>query len=278
MFEQITFIFDELDFITANLTTMIMLLTLLSLILANLARYAQAKLYGIPLKMVHQASIPDSFDIWITLICMLGFGLVLPWAIQSADIDLWLAAIIITTSCLLGTAMDKSTIGYEPKNQTGQITRTYNLKWVICALGILAFIYVHYMPQYDPNLLQRVLHIVALVFRGVYITFIVLTLTAQMVQKISGTKDIMTVEIDKTLYVIAMRHVHHYWVLIPCVMERGYPAGTIQFGSKNEQDMVDVISFTRGDFIVRDISLLEHQKTIHCYKSHELRGITPAKK
>jgi len=63
MFEQIALIFDEFDFITANLTVIIMVLTLFSLLLANIARYAQAKRYGIPLKMVHQASIPDSLDI-----------------------------------------------------------------------------------------------------------------------------------------------------------------------------------------------------------------------
>jgi len=274
MFEQIAIIFDELDFITANLTTVIMLLTLFSLLLANIARYAQAKIFGIPLKMVHQASIPDSLDIWISLVCVLGFGLVLPWAIQSADIYLWLAMLIVTVSCLLSMAMSKSSIGWQSKDKQGNPTRRINLKWVICALGVFAFIYIHATPAYDLGTAQQVLRITALTFRAIYIAFTVVALTGEMARKIFGAKDIMTVEIEGTLYVIAMRHVSQYWVLIPCTIEHGHPSGTFHAGGEKEQDKVNIITFTQNRFIVRDISLLEQQKTIHCFETHELRRVS----
>jgi len=121
-------------------------------------------------------------------------------------------------------------------------------------------------------MLKRVLRIIAMVFRGVYAAFIVITLMAEMARKIFGAKDIMTVEIEKTLYLIAMRHVNQYWVLIPCTIEKHYPAGTVYTGGKKEQDKVNTITFTRSNFIVRDISLLEQQKTIHCFETHQLRG------
>ncbi|MCL2363486.1 MAG: hypothetical protein FWC71_02355 [Defluviitaleaceae bacterium] len=277
MFEQIALIFDELDFITANITTIILFLTLLSLTLANVARYAQAKKYGIPLKMIHQVSIPDSFDIWITLICVLGFGIVVPWAMQSAAVYPWLAISIITASCLLGSLASPFVAGATLKDKQGNIVRVINFKWIICALGILAFIYLHFLPTNDPHLFIRILAIVARILRGLYVFIFALSLITDIVRKIFGAKDILTVQINEDLYLIAMRHVHNFWVLIPCTMTKDYPRGNITLGGKKEEDKVDVITYIKGDFIVRDISLMDQKKTIHCYATHELRGITPPK-
>jgi len=273
MQEQFLLILDELNNLASYSTIFIMMLTLISLLLANLARYAQAKKYGVPLKMVHQASIPDSLDIWITLLCVLGFGMVLPWVLVSADIFTWLAFIIIAMSCLSGIVFSKTKAGYTARNKKGEVVRDVDFKWVFYAQAVLAFTYLHHTVEMEAGRIHSILTGIAYFFIGLYMIYMLVALVADILMKIRGSREILTVEYNEQTYLIAMRHVKNYWVLLPYTIERDYPKGTIYVGGKTEQDKVDIIVYKKGQFIVRDISIMEGTKTIMCHSSHELRGV-----
>jgi len=286
--EQIFFFLGELDFIVANITTIIMLLTVLSLLIANLARYVQAKNYGIPLKMVHQASIPDSLDIWITLISVLGLGLVLPWVMLSININLVLVFIIIFASCYLGMASTKISMGIKhtkQKNDDGSL-REINVSWAFYLLvALFTAIFFTYLnaisvsayPYYEVsrNLGQTILLVMARIQQGLHAIFIILPLIHHLYVKIYGDHDILTVEIEDQLYFIAMRHVTNYWIFIPCAIGRAKAKASFSIGSnKNVEDvMTDAILFTKGKFIIRDVSLLDGKKNILCRNKYELIGV-----
>jgi len=284
--EQVFFFLGELDFIVANITTIIMLLTLISLLLANLARYVQAKNYGIPLKMVHQASIPDSLDIWITLICVFGFGMVIPWVMISVRAYIPVVFAVIFVSCLIGIASTKITVGTKRKNKKDGTVRDVNLSWrfylLVALFTAIFFTYLNaistpaYPDYYEAprNLMQTILLVMARIQQGLHALCLFLPLIAHLYKKTYGNQDLMTVEIENQLYLIAMRHVANYWVLIPCTVGRVKPRGDFTIGPNNDENdfLTDGIIFTKGKFIVRDISLLDGTKNILCRDSYALVG------
>jgi len=280
--EQIFLVLGELDFFVSNITAIIMLLTLLSLLLANLARYVQAKNFGLPLKMVHQAGIPDSLDIWITLICVLGFGLVVPWIMISVRINLVLVFAIIFVSCFIGMASTKSHVGSKKINKDGSV-QDIDVSWILyVSIALFTAIFYTYMNAISVNaeiyeasrsVGQSVLLAMARVQRVLHTVFILLPLIFQLYSKVYGNQDLMTVEVEGQLYLIAMRHISNYWILIPCTMGRVKARGSFSIGSNKEEDvMTDAIIFTKGKFIVRDVSNLEAKKDILCRDSYQLVG------
>lgn len=283
MLEHVFVLFDEFDFILSNITTIVLLLTLASLLLANLARYVQAKKYGIPLKMVHQAGIPDSLDIWVTLISVLGFGMFMPWLMLSVS---WHGLVIFAVtfvSCFLGVASTKVRVGRTIKDKDGT-TRdvSYSLVFAMClallvAIGLtfINFAFAHGDYYEAPRSIpQVVLIVLAVIMLSLYALVIVLCLVGDIHKKIYGNQDILTVEIGSQMYLIAMRHVTNYWVLIPCYFDKVEPVGDVYIGDKKpEERLIDAIKFTKGRFIVKDISLLDDSKSILCREKYVLVGV-----
>ncbi|MCL2571331.1 MAG: hypothetical protein FWE11_02925 [Defluviitaleaceae bacterium] len=282
--ERVFSLLGELDFIVSNITAIIMILTLISLLIANLARYVQAKNYGIPLKMVHQASIPDSLDIWITLISVLGFGLVIPWIMLSIDLHITIVFAVVFVSCLFGVASTRATVGGVRKRE-GMEDQRIDLSWyfyVLLALfTAIAFIYLHFAMrrvggdyyEVSGGFLWTVFTVVARIQQGLHIFLILTLLVVNMYRKIYGNQDLMTVSIDDQVYLIAMRHVSNYWILIPCSLDRAEERAALYLSRKAKRDIVDVIRFTKGKFIVRDISQIDDTKNILCREKHELVAV-----
>jgi hypothetical protein len=230
--------------------------------------------YGVPLKMVNHAGIPDSLEIWISLVCVPGFGLAVPLAVVSADVYTWLAFLIVAPSCFIALAVAKARIGVNLSTDRG-LNRRIDLKWLLAAQGVAGFTYLQFINTAGDgasSVPQVVLLVVAYILCGTYALLILFALIGEMYRKVWGNQDIMTVEIADQLYLVALKHVHNYWVLIPCEMTRGYAKGNIHFKS-GEREMTDIIKFTKGRFIIRDVSLLENTKNILCRESHELLGV-----
>jgi len=295
MLEQAFLFFYEFDFVFSNITTIVMILTFASLFLANLARFVQAKNYGIPLKMVNYAGIPDSMEIWITLLSIFGFGLVLPWVMLSAPVYSVIVFPVVFASCWVGVASTGARVTTNNVNGEDGTVTTINNSWkfflVIGLLNAIAFTYLHYVSQSaaEAGILQSTFTVLARVKQGMLIFYIAAGTIRVMYRKVVGNQDLMTVEIDGQLYLIAMKHVLNFWVLLPCTMEKVVGKGiTISHSKKKlteeekkeaklknkELNMVDAIKFTRGKFIVRDISLLESTKNIHCRKQLSLVGVS----
>jgi len=281
--EQTFFLLDELDFIVSNVTAIIMLLTLVSLLIANLARYVQAKKYGVPLKMVHQASIPDSLDIWITLITVLGFGVIIPLAMLSVNWHSLFVFPVIYISCLLGKASTKANFARRIKDKDG-ITQVVSYNWTFYASAALpttvVLTYIHFIIgstggyETSRSIPQVILMVIAIIVLTLDALLILASLVNNMYEKIFGNQDIMTVEIDNQLYLIALRHVSNYWILMPCTLGKAEDKGSINIGETSEEEkLVDAILFSKGKFIVRDISLLDGSKNILCRDRYKLVGI-----
>lgn len=285
MLEQVFVFFDEFDFIVSNITTIVLLLTLLSLLIANLARYVQAKIYGVPLKMVHQAGIPDSLDIWITLISVLGFGLFMPWVMLSADWHSLIVFAVVYVSCFLGAASTKMNVGKKVTEKDGTTRMvSYNWAFYTCfallttfALTYLNFTSGHSSANYyevSRSIPQVIFTVLAIIMLSLWALIILICLASEIYKKVFGNQDILTVEIGGQLYLIAMRHVTNYWILIPCNLDKVEAIGNVHIGeSTAEEKLVDAVKFTKGKFIVRDISLLDDTKNILCRDKHVLVGI-----
>jgi hypothetical protein len=281
---QIFDFFSELDFIVGNITALVVLLTVASLFIANTARYVQAKNYGIPLKMVYQASIPDSLDIWITLISAFGVGLFIPILMLTVETYTYAVFVITLISCFIGIASTKANAGYNITNKDGAVERTVNLSWIFYSLVALltaaAIAYVHSAfsrsaaggNAVSRSIPQMILLISSILMQVLYILLIFTSLVSQMYKRIIGSQEIMTAEINGQLYLIAMRHIKNYWVMIPCTIEKNKARGNIHIG-KGEPDMIDAIKFVKGRFIIRDIASLEDTKSLLCRTKHKLIGV-----
>jgi len=257
-----------------------MILTLASLLLANLARYTQAKMYGLPLKMVHQAGIADSLDIWLVLVSTLGFGLLLPLTVFFWSSSSVLVFVAVFFSGLLGFMSSRVSIGSTKRDKKTGETRDVSIKGRVFAFGALitatGVTYMHFVTN-QPVVYEATRS-------GWQVTFLVLTAIAMilhllivlvlllgaMENKIYGHGDIMTAQIDDQLYVIAMRHIANYWILIPCTI--GKIKTGLYIGGSEEDKLSDAVIFTKGEFIIRDISALDSSKNILCRDKYTLRG------
>lgn len=285
MLEQAILFLDEFDFIVSNITTIVLLLTLLSLFIANLTRYVQAKKYGIPLKMVHQAGIPDSLDIWINLICALGFCLFIPWVMLSVDWHSLVVFAVVYVSSFLGVASTKINVGKKVTDKDGTVRHvSYNLIFFasLAFLAAVAITYMHFVTgqsgtvyyEASRSIPQAIFTVIAVIMLSLWALVIISSLASEMHKKIFGSQDILTVEIGSQLYLIAMRHVANFWILIPCSLDRVEDKASIHVGETSEDErMVDAVKFSKGKFIVRDISGLDDTKNILCREKYVLVGI-----
>jgi|GEM_PF-2401723 len=282
MFDAIALMLSELDFITTHITAIVMILTLISLLLANLTRYLQAKKYGIPLKMIHQASIPDSLDIWVTLVVVLGLGIVLPFAIIYVRIPGIAVFFIVLMSVFLIMLYVGTKFGRTKHDKAGNIVKNIDYSnhfyAVVAVLAACATTFLHHDAHLNVSVdtqsgVMSFLIIFARILRGVALIPIVGGLGRRLYNGISGNQDFMTIEIDDVLHLIAMRHVLNYWVLIPCTLEKTASKSEIHFTIENkkikkteinEDQLIDTLVFKKGSFIIRDISILDGTKNILC--------------
>jgi len=279
------------DFILSNITTLIMILTLISLLLANLSRMMQAKKYGIPLKIVNQASIPDSLEVWIKLICVLGLGLAVPVALLNVDAHIIVVFSIAFVSGLIGIATSTIDAHKPIKNDRGIVVDEVSFnKYVYPGLALImaaAFSYFHYFinitgvyigtdiviyQEASRSVMQIILMILSAVWLTLHVLIVLLSLIVNTMRNMFGYHDILTVEIDDQLYLIAMRHIANFWIFIPCTLDIQAAKGNISIG-ESEPTMVNVVKFIKGRFIIRDISSLDGAKTILCKKQHDLVGL-----
>ena len=279
-----------LDFIVSNITAIVMVLTLLSLLLANLSRYAQARRYGIPLKMVAQAGIPDSLEIWIKIICTLGLGVILPLALLTVELHILTMFLVSFTSSFIGITSSYVDARRRGQDKNGvEFDKSVN-KYVYPIFSLLtaiAFSYMHFFVNMTGTYIgtdiifyqeatRGGLQITFMVLVGVWLfiyTVIILgSLIINLMRDMFGIRDILTVELDGQLHHIAMRHTANFWILVPCWIDKQLEVGNISIGEVHRTE-INVVKFVKGQFIVRDISSLDGTKNILCRDKHGLVGL-----
>jgi len=268
--------------LTGNLATSITLaitiITSASLLLVNVARYFQAKKYGIPLNMVNQASLPDSLDLWVILISAFGFGRIIPEYVTNMDINIFVAlgVAFISVFASLMLLRGKASTRFQYKS-TGEViidmglTSSPLLGIAIFSLVVSClFMYAGYVNRnlivdyyFIGNMFLRVLYRITSVLLWLYGAIITTMFIISIIGKLYGTKEIMTLNIDGHTYLLATRHSPYQWVLVPCTIGKNVEDGGTE---------VKKIDFIKGKFIIRDMSTLERQSSIVCRMGYSLFG------
>lgn len=266
-----------LEVLTGNITALIMILTLLSLLLANLARMIQASHLGIPLKVAQQATIPDSLDIWIVLVSMLGLCLFAPWLLMTSTLASWVI-IPLTFSCIFLGAI--SVIPRDTLTRTNPSTSiTKNITYHIisqAALGTAIFTAViHFIRNLEsPALPLRILLWVSFFFIALHVGLVLYALYGALYLRLFGRKDLMTITINEQDYLLAMKHSSTQWIILPAnivinpdTMRHMY---FIVFHKTGK-----TICVTKGKFIIRDMSELVSTCCITCRKDFRIQAEEP---
>ena len=256
-FDYFSAILNEIDSIAAVATVAVMVLTAASLLIANLARYIQAKKFDVPLKMVHQAGIPDSLDIWIVFVSAYGFGLWLPYFMFYIDTYVFVVFVVSFASCYIGLFSTKATLLFRRrrKKKTPKKHSALLFYAVISLLTAAAYAYLHYVLGYYEDgylmvdgLAQAVLALLANFLQILYVLVMHFLLILSIYRRLFGGDEVVTVGIGGQLYLVAVRHSANQWVLTPCAVEED--------AMKGKKPLGNVVRFVKGQFIIRDLSTL----------------------
>ena len=245
-------LFDDFGNITSFVALAATILGAVSLFLSNIARYTQAQKYGIPIRALHQANIADGANVWVTLIGVLGFGVIMPVMLLGVDANVWLLAIFVAGGQFLAFIFTKSTqrINVERKGKTIHITYAgFVLFPVLSALG-----YAHLHSQF-PSFAFSALTVLALVGMGLCLFVLGYHFISGMSSILYGSRGgLMTVEVDGQLHLIVARSSAYYWIMLPC--EYVEYKRVEEKSSRRTVRLAYYLVFERGKFIVRDLTEL----------------------
>jgi len=268
--------------IATSVTLAITIVTSASLLVINFARYVQTKKFGIPLKMINQASLPDSLDLWVIFVGAFGFGIFLPGFVVELDINIFAAAGIAFVSCytsfmLLGSK--NSNVAFRDEERGNSINFSIQKlpakAMLMLAISITAMhMYLRYVNRnldidgvFVGNIVLVILlwgvRIALWFYRGFIFVMFAVIVTA----KIYGEKDFVTIDIDgQQPYLVTLRHNPSQWILMPCTLEV----------AEGENGVERVIKFTKGRFIIRDLSKLKEVSPVVCRSGYVLVGVADA--
>ena len=251
MVDYITNLFTDFSSITGFVALAATVLGAISLFLSNIARYTQARKYGIPIKALHQANVADSANVWVTLIGVLGFGVIIPVMLLGIDANSWLLGIVIVVGQFLAFIFTKSARRTTVEHKGKFIPLTYigfALFPILSALG-----YVRLYSQF-PSFTLSVLTILAVVGVGLYLYALGVHFVAGLSSILFGSKGgLMTVEVDGQLHLIVARSSSYHWIMLPCEYV-DYKRTVKRKNGKNTVTVASYLVFERGKFIVRDLT------------------------
>jgi len=257
----------DVSSVASFLTITVTLMGALALLLSNLARYMQAKKYGIPIKAVSQATMGDSAAIWIMLIRALGFGALMPLVMLSTSWPWWVVLPVTAISFFfaLSSELVSRWVSYkkkEYKGKTYRIEKEDTYKYIAVVSALLSFAYLQirtaYQAVYDGGRFAEGFIGHTRFFLGAFGVALYALMLAYIFYRgivviLFGGNDSMVIEIEGQKYMAVMRNSHYHWILVPCepdvVVRRKYKSGkasTQQF-----------IRFKKGNFIIRDMSTID---------------------
>jgi len=253
MVDYITNLFTDFSSITGFVALAATVLGAVSLFLSNIARYTQARKYGIPIKVLFQANVADSANVWVTLIGVLGFGVIIPVMLLGIDANSWLLGIVIAVGQFLAFIFTKSTrrISTERKGKLIPVTYVgFVLFPILSALG-----YVRLHGQF-PLFTLSVPTILAVAGMGLYFYALGLHFANGLSAILFGSKGgLMTVEVDGQLHLIVARSSAYHWIMLPCEYVDYKHIAKKKTGDSTVT-LASYLVFERGKFIVRDLTEL----------------------
>jgi len=249
MADYISGLFTDFGSIASFVALAATVLGAVSLFLSNIARYTQARKYGIPIKAVHQANIADSANVWVTLIGTIGLGIIMPVLLLGSDVNRWVAGFIVAVGGFLAFVFTKSTRRTTAQRKDKSINVTYIGFVLIPILAALGYVHVHTkLPTLQVSVVAIFAYIVILLYAWVLGLHLVNGLTAMLFGAKGG---LMTIEIDGALHLIVTRSSPDRWIMIRCEYVDYERTVTNNSGGVN-RDLANYLVFERGKFIIRD--------------------------
>jgi len=274
-----------IDSLVSFATISTMVLGAISLFIANMGRFIQAKKFGIPIRAIHQANISDSADLWVALVGTLGFGIFVPFVMLTFDINIWTILPVVFVTFILGLFFTKSLLKIKTNKKVIRdgkeyaVTRDFPFILVACIALITAIAYMrlHYVyinnigtgASLENGLFNGFMTITALVVQIGYTLILLILLFLNVLTRISGNRDIMTTSIDGQDYIISMRHNIDKWILQPCEI-MSYESFMNKASSLH--DDIVIILFEKGVFIIRDLSTLPEPIKYHANSGMAEKG------
>ena len=266
LFESLT----DISSLTGIATISTMLLGAISLFIANMGRYIQAKTFGIPIRAIHQANISDSADLWVALVGTFGFSIFIPVIMLGIDVFWWIRFLIVIISFVLGLFSTKSLL----RVRTGKkeikdgkeyyVTKDFPVLFITIISVIAAGAYLRIFYMYQTYMIygsfnrfggffEGFVSVTSAVVLGIYIIIVFSLLVLNVLTRMFGSRDIMTVSIDGQNYLITMRHSFEKWILHPC--------DVVNYNEYYKKDNslyedVKIILYEKGNFMIRDLSTL----------------------
>jgi len=268
MLDYIQDIFGGVSNIASFMTISVTVMGAVALLLSNLARYLQAKKYGIPIKAVSQATMGDSANIWILLIRAIGFGVILPLVMLTVGWWFWIVGIIAAISFFfaLSSTLVSRWVRHKKKELRGktyivEIEDTYKY---IAALSVLfsfaylrvraayQYVYIDGGTSFAEGFFGHSLFIIGIIGVGLYGLLLAYTFYSGIETTLFGGHECMVVEIEGQKYLVALRNSHYHWILVPCI-----PEIVVKKRHKDSRLTTEnFIRFNKGTFIIRDMSTL----------------------
>ena len=249
MADYISGLFADFSSIAGFVALAATVLGAVSLFLSNIARYTQARKYGIPIKAVHQANIADSANVWVTLIGTIGLGVLLPILLLGLDTPAWAASIIVAIGGFLAFIFTKSTRRTTAQRKDTTINITYIGFVLLPIIAAVGYIYVH---SKFPTFVFSILLIFAFIAMGLYLWALSLHFTSGLTAMLFGAKGgLMTIDIDGVLHLVVTRSSSYHWIMIPCEYVNYERVITKKSGDVNSS-IAKFLVFERGKFIIRN--------------------------
>ena len=268
MIYHIQNIFSDVGSIASFLTISVTLMGAVALLLANFARYAQAKKYGIPVKAVSQATMGDSAAIWILLIRAIGFGVLVPIVMLNVDWPWWAVLIVGAVSFYFALTSHIEWHIFISKEKvfrgkTYYVTKDYAYLFLAILAVITAAAYLPARAAFrfvteggngtTDGFIGHFGFFVGALFVAIHVIVLVFKFYIGIKTIVYGGAESMVVEIEGQKYLVAMRNSHYHWILVPCephieILKR-YKNGS--YRSRH------YLYFIEGTFIVRDMSTID---------------------
>jgi len=252
--------------VASVLTISVTLMGAAALLLSNLARYTQAKKFGIPIKAVSQATMGDSAAIWILLIRALGFGVLIPLAMFSTSWSWWflLPAAAISFFFALTSELVSRIIRTKKnvfKGKTYIVEKEGMYKYIAVISVLMSFAYwqmhstyhvIYAGGRFAEGFLGHTRFFLGVIGMAIYALLLAYIFYSGIKTIIFGGNESMVVVIEDQKYLVAMRNSHYHWILVPCepdvVILKQFKKG----GYRSKY----VMRFEKGTFIIRDMSTI----------------------
>jgi hypothetical protein len=262
IFESLTEIDNLASFVTISVTA----LGAISLFIANMGRYFQAKKFGIPIRAIHQANISDSTDLLVVLVGALGFGIFGPVIMLSVDMNWWVRFILVFIAFTLGLFSTKSAARIEKSKKVKRDGEEYIIMQDISPVFLpcfalvitIAYMRLHYVyyvidAGHPSSFFATLGTTVAVIAQIIYLLLLSILLVANLYSRMFGFEDVMITVINEQHYLVFMRHNLDKWILLPCDIET-----QVNYLDKKKSISSDIKTalFEKGNFIIKDLANL----------------------